>query len=76
MLENQTYRHIADCQNRIKYCRIRFESLRRLGLATEIAEAELRRETEALTHLEHHRNVFEYTLRMCGLLAGEVVDHQ
>ena len=63
MLQNQTYRHIGDWQNRIKYLQVRIESLRRLGLVTRYAEAELAQATESLVHLEYHRGVFEFTMR-------------
>ena len=74
MLQNLTYRDIVEYKNRIKYCQIRLESLRRLGLESDAAEDDLKRAIESLAHLEHHRQVFEYSLRMCGLLGSEVVD--
>jgi hypothetical protein len=63
VLQNQTYRHIGDWQNRIKYLQIRIASLQRLGLATHYAEAELAQATESLVHLQHHRGIFEFTMR-------------
>ena len=66
VLQNLTYRDIVDWHDRIKYLEIRLESLRRLGMATDLAEAELTQATETLSHLEHHQRVFEYSLRDCN----------
>ena len=65
VLQNLTYRDIADWRHRIKYLEIRLTSLKRLDMATDLAEAELTQATETLSHLEHHRRVFEYSLRDC-----------
>ena len=65
MLQNLTYRDIADWHNRVRYLEIRLESLRRLGMATDVTEAELSQAINTLSHLEHHRKVFEYSLKDC-----------
>lgn len=64
MLQNLTYRDIADGHNRVRYLEIRLESLRRL-MATDTAEAELSQAINTLGHLEHHRRVFEYSPKDC-----------
>jgi hypothetical protein len=35
-------------------------------MGTEMAEADLAKAREILTHLEHHRKIFEFTLQSCG----------
>lgn len=61
-----TKQDIEDCRWRIAQKERELARLRYYRLRTEFVEAELTELSDTLAHLEHHRRIFEYSLRSSG----------
>lgn len=57
------YLDIADLERRIRFQSMTINRLNDLGAATEEEEIELIRLSETLSHLRHHRQIMEYSIR-------------
>lgn len=54
---------ITDVERRLRHQMIRLDMRRRPGMPTDCEEAELARIADTLTHLDHHRKIFAFSLQ-------------